>query len=577
MNTPQPDTRLTLAIGQATLASPDHARNEDFYGAALHTAGKHQAWGVLACVADGIGGCNDGRLAAEVTVRSLLEDYYATPLGWQGVRALYTIANSINDWLFHEGRWQKGGLGTTLVAVLFRDRTLSVLSAGDSRLYRWREGRLTVLTRDHIFGVPDLSVLTKAVGLDDRFTPDLREETLQEEDRYLLVSDGVWRELREARIRHWLDSTADPQTTAAGLVAEARHHGRDDATAMVVDVQQLPAASLPDLLRKWQSLSIIPPPSPGDLVDRYRIQGILHKGLQGVVAGAWDEDNQQGVVLKFPDLLAAADPAWLDQFSREEWIGLQVRQANVVRVIPQAGRRQTAYHVWERLEGRNLEQVRLQRGPRGLPTDEVVGWLRQAARGILALHRRGIIHRDVKPDNLFLTTEQRLVVLDFGTARIMGLSPSAPEPDPAGRRVVGGTPGFMAPELYQGDRGDPGSDIFALGVTGYLLLTGRMPFGQPEPHLAPAFDRMVPLAILRPDAPRPLAAALESCLALRKENRPDDMGELLSWLEQPELWSRPPVHLPLLQRNPLRFYQVGFWIFSLATLVLALLLLRGRS
>lgn len=573
MNTSQPDTHLVLNIGQATLASPEHAHNEDFHGAAV-AEGKRQAWGVLVCVADGIGGCGDGRLAAEVTVRSLLADYYATPLGWRGIRAIYAVANSINDWLFREGRWQEGGLGTTLVAALFRDRTLSVLSAGDSRLYRWQEGRLTVLTRDHLFGGPDLSVLTKAVGLDDRFTPDIREEILQEGDRYLLVSDGVWRDVREAGIRRWLDPAMGPQAAASGLVEEARRQGRDDATAVVVDVLQLPSASLPDLLQEWRSLSIMPPPSPGDLVDHYQIRGILYKGMQGVVARAWDEDNQQEVVLKFPDLLAAADPAWLEQFSREEWIGLQVRHANVVRVIPQSSRRrQTAYHVWEVLTGRNLEQVRLQRGPRGLPTAEVVDWLRQAAKGLLALHRQGIIHRDVKPDNLFLTHDQRVVVLDLGTARIIGLSPSSPEA--MGQRVVGGTPGFLAPELYQGELGDSASDLFALGVTGYLLLTGRLPFGQPESHLMPDFDRMIPLAILRPDIPQPLAAALERCLALKREDRPGDLGELLSWLEQPELWFAPPAHLPLLQRDPLRFYQTGFWIFLLATLLLLLLRWRG--
>ncbi|MBF0624451.1 MAG: bifunctional protein-serine/threonine kinase/phosphatase [Magnetococcales bacterium] len=568
MNTPPSVPHLALAIGQASLASREHARNEDCHGVAI-ADGQRQAWGALVCVADGIGGCGDGRLAAEVTVRALLEDYGATPLGWRGVRALYVIANSINDWLFREGRWREGGLGTTLVAALFRDRTLSIVSAGDSRLYRRREGRVSLLTRDHLFGGPDLSVLTKGVGMDERFTPDTREEVLQEGDRYLLVSDGVWRELGEASLGRWLDPAIDSQRAATGLVEEAGRYGRDDATAVVVDVLNLPAATLPDLRQEWSRLVIAPLPSTGERVDRYRIRGILCRGIQGVVAVAWDEENGQEVVLKFPDLLAAADPVWLDQFSREEWIGLRVRHANLVRLIPQSRQRRTAaYHVWERLEGHTLEQLRQQRGGRGLPIPDVVDWLRQAARGLLALHRQGIVHRDVKPDNLFLTHDQRLVVLDFGTARIMGCSPLAP--DPSGHRVVGGTPGFMAPELYQGHWGDPGSDLFALGVTAYLLLTGRMPFGHPESHLQPAFDRMMPLAILRPDMPRSLAAAVESCLALRPEERPGDLGELLSWLEQPELWSPPPAHRPLLQRNPLRFYQTGFWIFLLATLVLLL-------
>ncbi|MBF0109413.1 MAG: bifunctional protein-serine/threonine kinase/phosphatase [Magnetococcales bacterium] len=571
MNLPSSNHELKLIIGQATSRGPDHERNEDFHGA---TTGEGRERGIVVCVADGIGGSADGRLASEVTVRAMLEDCVATPLGWKGVRVLYTVANSLNDWLFREGRWRKGGLGTTLVAALFRDRGLSILSVGDSRLYRWREGRLTLLTRDHLFGGPDLAVLTKAVGLDDRFTPDLREEVLREQDRYLLVSDGVWRAVREHVLRRWLEPALDPQETAQGLVEEARRHGRDDATAVVVAVVSLPEANLPELLREWRDRAIQPPPAVGDRVDGYHILRILAKGMQGVVVLARDEEGGQDVVMKFPDLLAASDPAWMEQFAREEWIGLRVRHPQVLAAQPPADtRRKAAYHVWQSLTGQTLEQVRQQRGKRGISATEATLWLCQTAKGLLALHRQGIIHRDVKPDNLFLTTDQRVVVMDFGAARITGLSPLMPEP--AGQRVAGGTPGFMAPELYQGEPGDAGSDLFALGVTGYLLLAGSLPFGQPESHLVPDFQKKIPLAILRPDLPPSLTSIIERCLALDARNRPGDLGEFLSWMEQPELWSTPPARLPLLHRNPLRFYQTGFWIFLLTTVLLTLWRLRG--
>lgn len=564
-------SRLVLEIGQATRCSPDHPRNEDFHGVALAQEGK-LAWGALVCVADGIGGSADGRLAAEVTVHSLLEDYFATPLGWRGTRALYEVANSINDWLFREGRWHTGGLGTTLVAALFRDRTLYVLSAGDSRLYRWREGRLLLLTRDHLFGGPEMSALTKAVGLDNRFTPDLREEILQEGDRYLLLSDGVWRETGEADLRRWVDPAHDPQTAATGLVAEAGKRSRDDATAVVVEVRRLPAAKLPELIQEWRVLPVILPPQTGTRLDGFQILRILHQSMHSTVFLAWDEENRQEVVLKLPDLLTAADAGWMDGFSREEWIGLQVRHPNLMRVVPQSPqRRRTAYHVWEYLEGHTLEQLRSERGRRGLPAAEVFVWLQQAAKGLLALHRQGIVHRDVKPDNLFLTHDQRLVVIDFGTARIIGIDVSS-HPT-VGQRLVAGTPGFMAPELYQGNEGSPASDLFALGVTGYLLLSGRFPYGQPEPHLTPAFDPFTPLTILRPELPPPLAAVIERCLALRQEDRPGDLGELLSWLEQSELCPPPPVALR--QCHSLRLYKFGFWMFFMMTTLLLLLRLRG--
>lgn len=569
-----PATRLQLAVGRRTQMGLDHARNEDCCGVVTEEEGR-QAWGSLACLADGIGGCADGRLAAELTVRTLLTDYYATPLGLSGVHALYRVADSVNGWLFRQGRFQSGGLGTTLVAALFRNRTLSILNVGDSRLYRWRSGRLTTLTRDHLFGGPEMSILTKAVGLDDPFTPDTLEEVLQEGDRYVLLSDGVWRELSEATIRQWVGSDRDPEAMAAGLVAAAHTKGRDDCTAMVVTVLTLPAASFPDLEREWLDRPVLAPPGVGETIDGFRIRGILFKGMQGVVAIAWDEENKRDVVLKFPDLLAAVDPTWLTQFAREEWIGLQVRHPNVVQLLPQPPhRRHSAYHVWEWLEGDTLEPIRSQRGKQGVTTAEVARWMQQGAKGLMALHRLGIVHRDVKPDNLFLTHDQRLVLLDFGMARITGLSQS--EWDTAGPGNVGGTPGFMAPELYDGEPGDPLSDLFALGVTGYLLLTGRFPYGQPESHrLRPSFDPFTPLTIVRPDVPPSLAAVIERCLAIKRQERPGDLGEFLSWLEQPELWPDPVSKQPWLERNAMRFYQVGFWIFFLTTLILLLLRIRG--
>ncbi|KAF0117046.1 MAG: putative serine/threonine protein kinase [Rhodospirillaceae bacterium] len=117
-----------LALGQTSACGP-RARNEDFHGAVVPD-GALIRLGTLVCVADGIGGSADGRLAAEMTVRGLLNDYYATPMSWSGIKALHQVATSLNGWLFSEGKKRERGLGTTLVAALFRGRTLSILTAG---------------------------------------------------------------------------------------------------------------------------------------------------------------------------------------------------------------------------------------------------------------------------------------------------------------------------------------------------------------------------------------------------------------------------------------------------------------
>lgn len=555
-----------LEVGQASAIGP-RPTNEDFHGA-IFPEGSMRRLGTLVCIADGIGGCAGGRFAAEMTVRTLLNDYYATPLSWNGARALYQVASSINGWLFRQGQKKERGLGTTLIAALFRGRTLTVLWAGDSRLYRLREGHLEQLTRDHVFGGKELSLLTKAVGMDDRFTPDVLEESLHVGDRYLLLTDGVWHEIKD--LATVAIQTLPPQALAETLVREAlANDGSDNATAIVVAVMGLPPAEVQDILREWEEMPVIPPPKLGTVLDGFRICRKLHSSQQGVALLAVDETTMREVVLKFPDLLASSDPACMERFAREEWAGLRVQHSNVIQVLPQApGRRRAAYYVMEYLAGNSLQQLLDNHGNARLPADKVADWLKQATKGLLALHRKGIIHRDIKPENLFLTRANRLVLLDLGTARIEGLAPLTTTVP--GQRIVGGTPGFMAPELYQGERGDAQTDLFALGVTAYLLLTGRFPYGQPESHLRPSFHQEpAPITLWCPEVSPTLAKIIMRCLSLERSDRPQDAGELLAWLQDPTLL-RHREFVPLLERNPLRFYQWGFWLFFMITVLLLL-------
>jgi protein phosphatase len=554
-----------LEIGQAS-ATGQRASNDDFHGA-VFPEGKMRRLGTLVCIADGIGSCSNGRLAAEMTVRTLLNDYYATPMTWSGVHALYQIASSINAWLFSEGQKCKHGLGTTLVATLFRGRTLALLWAGDSRLYRLRDSHLEQLSRDHVFGNKELSVLTKAVGMDNRFTPDVIENTLKVGDRYLLVTDGVWNEISDKDLAKFAAQPLKAQQLAEKVIKKAEN-GSDNATAVVVDVTGLPPAQVQDIFREWEEMPVIPPPKPGSVLDGFHIIRKLHDSHQGVVLLAVDEKISREVVLKFPDLLAASDPACMERFAREEWAGLRVQHSNVAQMLQQEpGRRHAAYYVQEYLKGNSLQQLLDESGKQGLPVEKVIDWLLQAAKGLLALHRKGIIHRDIKPENLFLSRANRIVWLDLGTVRIEGLPPIAAAA--SGQRIVGGTPGFMAPELYQGERGDALSDLFALGVTAYFLLTKRFPYGQPESHIRPSFKEPEPIYNLCPDVSQELSRVIMRCLSLERADRPSEVGELLAWLRDPTLL-KSREFVPLLERNPLRFYQWGFWIFFMTTILLLL-------
>ena len=563
------DLSPKLHMGQASTAGP-RARNEDFYGAIIPDERIHR-WGSLVCVADGIGGCSDARRASESTVRSLLNDYYATPESWGSVKALNRVTASINAWMFRDGQKLDNGLGTTLVAALFRGRSLTLLWAGDSRAYRLRAGQCHCLTRDHVFPSPDFSMLTKAVGMDHTFSPDLLEEPLKIGDRFLLVTDGVWNVIKDAELVRLAVAETDPQHLAETLIQVSEQcHTHDNATAVVVDVVGLPSEGVVDIQRQWQDLPIIIPPKLGDELDGFRIVRKVHSGHQGLLVEAIDSQNNENVILKFPDFLLADDPIFMERFAREEWTGLRINHPNVVTFRPQATERRSAvYCVMEAVSGQTLQMV-LEAAKQGLPATLVANCIKQAACGLMALHRKGVIHRDVKPDNLMMSKSGSVILVDLGTVSVQGLALITQ--DAPGTRIVGGTPGFMAPELYHGERGDERSDIFALGVTAYYLLTGRPPFGQPESNVTPNFTTPPAISDLQPDASLELVALVEKCLALDPKQRFGDMGELLAFMDNPAIMETKKF-VPLVARNPLRFYQVGFWFFLFMTLILTLLLL----
>jgi serine/threonine protein phosphatase PrpC len=144
-------------------------RNEDFCGVATPEGQELENKGVIAAVADGIGGHKGGREAAEYTVRGLLADYFATPDTWGVPRAIETVTTALNRWVIAEAsrNAELAGMATTLSALVLRGRRFYTAHIGDSRIYRLQEGRLARLTVDHTWEHPELNnVLSRAIGLD---------------------------------------------------------------------------------------------------------------------------------------------------------------------------------------------------------------------------------------------------------------------------------------------------------------------------------------------------------------------------------------------------------------------------
>jgi serine/threonine-protein kinase len=264
-------------------------------------------------------------------------------------------------------------------------------------------------------------------------------------------------------------------------------------------------------------------PAAGTTIGgKYRVEGVLGEGGMGVVLAATHARLGRKVALKIlrPDV--RTDTRALRLVREAEATG-RLRSPYVAALLDveePAG--QPPYLVLERLEGETLA-ARIRRDG-ALPVAEAADVLVQAGLGLAAAHAAGIVHRDVKPSNLFLARgeggERVVKVLDFGVAK----SVLAADPTLTAEATAVGSPAYMSPEQTRGDADvDVRTDIWALGVTLYQALSGELPFGTGSSHAVAArivADAPRPLATLRPGLPRGLLRLVASCLEKDPRGRP---------------------------------------------------------
>ncbi|MBP9713063.1 MAG: bifunctional protein-serine/threonine kinase/phosphatase [Sterolibacterium sp.] len=557
---------LSVALGYASLIGP-RPHNEDFCGAVTPETAELETKGILAAVADGVGGQQGGREAAESTVRNLLADYYATPDTWAVPHALDTVLKAQNRWLMAQGavRRELSGMATTLSAVILRGSRYYTVHIGDSRIYRLREGTLTRLTSDHVWEHPEMQhVLKRAIGLDAHLLLDHGDGELNRGDVFLLVSDGVWSTLGDARIGELLRQHNAPQTAATALASRASDRGaQDNCTAMVLRIDDLAQANLRDRLSAGRTLPPLPHLKPGDEIDGLRVEALLHASRITLLYRVIDRQDGQQRVLKTlrPE---ACDREAQNALMYEEWLARRVTSHYFPQVV-QREQRAHLYYLMSWHEGNSLQQ-QLDHGHH-YPLGETVQIALHLLKGLAALHRLGIVHRDIKPDNLHTGADGRLRILDLGVA-----AADAEASDGERFREINnpGTPSYMAPELLQGEAASASSDLYAVGVTLYQLLTRRYPYGEIEPFQQPKFgDPVTPLRY-RADIPEWLEAVLLKAVARAPRQRFETAEEFILALERGALAPlRMPRRTPLLTRDP----QMALKLLAITSLVLNLLLL----
>ena len=542
---------LQVAVGYASLTGP-RERTEDFCGLATPDGQELENKGVIAAVADGIGGHKGGREAAEYSVRGLLADYYATPDTWSVPRAIETVTTALNRWVIAEAsrNAELAGMATTLSALVLRGRRYYTAHIGDSRIYRMQEGRLAALTVDHTWEHPELkNVLCRAVGLDPRVLMDFADGELVLNDRFLLVSDGVWGVLPDTLTAEVLLDHPEPQAAAAALTSLAlAHGGHDNATAVVIDVLALPRASLRDSLESAASLPLPHRLKVGHEIDGLVVEEVLHDARETLLYRVRNLRNGQQLVLKTLQPKLQGDAGASAALLMEEWRARRVLSPYFPQVVP-SDEKSGLYYLMTWHAGATL-QARLD-ADQHFPVGDVVRLGIALLKGIAALHRLDIVHRDIKPANIHLAQDGALRILDLGVALSLG---ERKADDPVGQA---GTPSYMAPELLAEAPPAPGFDLYAAGVTLYHLLTRKYPYGEIEPFQKPKFGEPVRPTRWRPEIPGWLENILLKAVAREARDRFETAEEFFLALERGS--SRPlaaPGRQPLVQRNPLMLWKV---------------------
>jgi eukaryotic-like serine/threonine-protein kinase len=275
-----------------------------------------------------------------------------------------------------------------------------------------------------------------------------------------------------------------------------------------------------------------------ELGGRYRLRAFLAAGGMGAVWAAEDAVLGRRVAVKLLGEWLAGDPVAAERLRREARAAARLVHPNVARVLDLGEEEGRPYLVMELLEGESLAARIARSGP--LAPAEAAGIAAAVADALHAAHRAGVVHRDVKPGNVFLTAGRDVKVLDFGIAA------AAWEGSLTGGELIG-TAAYLAPERALGRAATPAADVYALGVVLYEMLSGRPPFsGEVGLALASAHihARPLPLRQAAPWVPAPLAAACERALAKDPTERPPSAAALADLLRAATTTRTQPLPAP---------------------------------
>ncbi len=553
--------------------------NQDFHGICIPNEHQLKYKGIAIALADGISSSNVSDIASQISVNSFLEDYYCTSQTWSVKKSAMRVLTPTNSWLFSQSKksihsYDKDkGYVCTLSSMILKSNTAHIFHIGDSRIYRIRDKKEQLLTTDHRIRISSQEeYLSRAMGLDSQLTIDYEHIAIEKDDIFILATDGVYEFLDFKFINETLNIYDDYYDTAARvLVEKALENGSDDnLTLQIIKITNLPDKSIKEINEQLEEKKVPSLLEARQEFDGFEVIRNLTSSSRSHTYVVKDIKSGEKLVLKIPSTELQDDKAHLEKFLIEDWIAKKINNPHVVKSFVQTRKQNYIYNVTEFIEGQTLTQWMIDNPKPKL--EKVRDIIEQIAKGLYAFHKLEMIHQDIRPENIMIDESGCVKIIDFGSTKVAGLDDITTFTE---QFHIQGTAMYSAPEYFLGFEGTPRSDIFALGVITYQMLSGSFPYGVnvSKSTTKAAQKKLKYISIYDEDKknlPIWVDEAIKKACEIEPSKRYSELSEFIYDLFNPNQNFLKKTKPPLIQRNPLIFWQSSTLILFILVCILLL-------
>ncbi len=570
-------SRLELSISQYSTGGRKEI-NQDFHDICIPQEPQLTHKGVAIAIADGIGSSSVSQIASKTAVTSFLMDYLSTPDAWSVKKSALRVLGAANSWL-HSQTMQSNyshdknrGYVCTFSAMVLRSSSAYIFHAGDTRIYRLRDGVLEQLTQDHRLWVSrEESYLSRALGMEPHVRMDYSSFSVEVGDVFAFMSDGVYEFVSDAAMAETIDKYQDTFEDVAKSIGEmAFEMGSDDnITIQLVRVDALPKKEVKEIYKQIEEKPFAPLLEAREEFEGYTIVRELSASSRSHVYLGVDKESGASVALKIPSIDMRGDKAYLERFLMEEWVARRINSPYVLKAYIPSRKKNYLYNTLEYVEGQTLSQWIIDNPHPSLET--VRQMAEQIAKGFLALHRQEMVHQDLRPQNIMIESSGTLKIIDFGATRVEGIMDVNIRLE---QENLLGTALYSAPEYFLGKEGTTRSDLFSLGVIVYEMLSGHFPYGvevaRAKNEPAQKKLRYTPLYHYNQEIPVWVDEAVKKAVALNPNERYEELSEFLYDLRHPNEEFLKKKKPPLVEKNSVVFWQGVSFVLACALAVLCL-------